>query len=54
MRELRNVVERAMIVSPGSTLLAEVPSLGETPAQSTARLDDVERRHIRVGPSSQS
>jgi PAS domain S-box-containing protein len=46
VRELRNVVERAMIVSPGSTLLVEVPSPGETPAQGTTRLDDVERRHI--------
>jgi transcriptional regulator with GAF, ATPase, and Fis domain len=46
VRELRNVVERAMIVSPGSTLLVEVPSLGETPSPSTTRMDDVERRHI--------
>jgi transcriptional regulator with GAF, ATPase, and Fis domain len=46
VRELRNVVERAMIVSPGSTLLVEVPSLGEAPTQGTTHLDDVERRHI--------
>jgi hypothetical protein len=36
-----------MIVSPGSTLLAEVPPPGGPPAhRSTARLDDVERRHV--------
>ncbi len=47
VRELRNVVERAMIVSPGSTLLVEVPALeGSPPDQSTTRLEDVERRHI--------
>jgi transcriptional regulator with GAF, ATPase, and Fis domain len=47
VRELRNVVERAMIVSPGSTLLVDVPVLeGSPPHQTTMRLEDVERRHI--------
>ena len=47
VRELRNVVERAMIVSPGSTLLVEVPALEGPPSHpSTARLEDVERQHI--------
>jgi PAS domain S-box-containing protein len=48
VRELRNVIERAMIVSPGSTLLAEAPAAEGSPAHhQPARLADVERRHIR-------
>ena len=52
VRELRNVLERAMILSPGSTLRVDVagaPALfGRAGVESPAscRLDDVERDHI--------
>ena len=46
IRELRNVVERAMIVASGSQLTIPVPS---SPAarQSSAKLIDVQKEHIR-------
>ncbi len=48
VRELRNVIERAMIVSPGPVLNVEMPSAKSVPHQSSRRLDDVEREHIRA------
>lgn len=51
IRELRNVIERAMIVSQGDILAVEAPRAGhaEDPAlPSDATLDDVERNHIRA------
>ena len=51
VRELENVIERALILSPGSTLHLEEPwgakarSAGGPP--SLERLDEVERAHIR-------
>ena len=52
IRELRNVIERGMILSQGTTLRAELPAPAVSEAQagpateSELRLDDVERRHI--------
>ena len=49
VREVRNVVERAMIVSAGPTLDIEVPhTAGSSTAMSSKRLSDVERNHIRT------
>ena len=49
VRELNNVIERAMILSPGPTLLIEVPALG-----STTGTTDFERGHARPGSSCAS
>ena len=49
IRELRNVVERAMIVAQGPRLVVPVPA-GAAAAAATQRsetLEDVEREHIR-------
>ena len=46
VRELRNVVERAMILSKGSTLLAEVPSVSGTASAQPMTLADMEKSHI--------
>jgi transcriptional regulator with GAF, ATPase, and Fis domain len=58
IRELRNVVERAMIVSPGPTLVVELPSVsggtgvaptmpaGEETSPDRAPLDEIQRNHI--------
>jgi PAS domain S-box-containing protein len=49
IRELRNVIERAMIVSQGDVLHAEVPQKAKaasTKPSETLNLDDVQRRHI--------
>jgi hypothetical protein len=47
VRELRNAVERAMIVSCGSTLLAEAPAPeGAPPHEGAAWRDDGEPLHI--------
>jgi transcriptional regulator with GAF, ATPase, and Fis domain len=50
IRELRNVIERAMIVSTGVTLRPEVPVGGpsEPRKPGSRRLEDVERQHIRT------
>jgi formate hydrogenlyase transcriptional activator len=50
IRELRNVIERAMIVSTGVTLRPEVPAGGpsEPRKSDSPRLEDVERQHIRA------
>jgi PAS domain S-box-containing protein len=49
IRELRNVIERAMIVSQGDVLHTELPQHAKTsPAKlaETMNLDEVQRRHI--------
>ncbi len=48
VREVRNVIERAMIVSPGPVLNVEIPSTRKVPRQSSKRLVDIERDHIRT------
>ena len=46
-RELRNVIEHAMIVSPGTTLEVSAPNLSVAEGSNEARsLQDVERLHI--------
>jgi formate hydrogenlyase transcriptional activator len=47
IRELRNVVERAMIVATGPRLTIPLPSTPATTAGRSNRLADVERAHIR-------
>jgi transcriptional regulator with GAF, ATPase, and Fis domain len=47
IRELRNVVERAMIVAGGPRLVIAVPGPSAASAKRSARLIDVERDHIR-------
>jgi transcriptional regulator with GAF, ATPase, and Fis domain len=50
IRELRNVIERAMIVSAGITLRPEVPVGGPSAPRKAGsrRLEEVERQHIRT------
>jgi formate hydrogenlyase transcriptional activator len=45
-RELRNVVEHAMILSKGKTLVVHALKLGSPEAGVTRNLEDLERRHI--------
>src|SRR5262249_35563 len=45
-RELRNVIERAMITSTGPTLHVAVPAEADSPAARSMALEDVEREHI--------
>ena len=45
-RELRNVVEHAMIVSSGKTLDVRVPRMTSSDTPANLSLEDVERRHI--------
>jgi transcriptional regulator with GAF, ATPase, and Fis domain len=47
IRELRNVVERAMIVATGPKLSIPLPSPLPTPTPRSDRLVDVEKEHIR-------
>jgi PAS domain S-box-containing protein len=47
IRELRNVVERAMIVATGHRLVITVPHGSPAPARRNAKLIDVEKEHIR-------
>jgi formate hydrogenlyase transcriptional activator len=47
IRELRNVVERAMIVVAGSQLTIPVPSDTRAARQCSAKLVDVQKEHIR-------
>jgi transcriptional regulator with GAF, ATPase, and Fis domain len=48
IRELRNVVERAMIVATGNRLTIDLPTAsGSAKKSSSARLQDVEKDHIR-------
>jgi PAS domain S-box-containing protein len=46
-RELRNVVERAMIVATGTQLTIGLPTVSSPPKRSSARLMDIEKEHIR-------
>ena len=47
IRELRNSVERAMILATGARLTITVPRAQATPASPSSRLEDVEKAHIR-------
>jgi formate hydrogenlyase transcriptional activator len=47
IRELRNVVERAMIVATGNQLTIDLPTACSPVKRSSARLLDVEKEHIR-------
>ena len=47
IRELRNSVERAMILAKTARLTIAVPRMGTTPVTQSTRLDDVEKAHIR-------
>jgi transcriptional regulator with GAF, ATPase, and Fis domain len=47
IRELRNVVERAMIVATGGELVIEVPAVTAPALRRSTRLIDVEREHVR-------
>jgi transcriptional regulator with GAF, ATPase, and Fis domain len=47
IRELRNVVERAMIMATGPRLTIAVPTPIVSAGTQSARLDEVERGHIR-------
>ncbi len=46
IRELRNVIERAMITATGPCLTITLPSKSRSPATHSSRLIDVEREHI--------
>jgi transcriptional regulator with GAF, ATPase, and Fis domain len=46
IRELRNIVERAMILATGPRLSIPLPVAHETPRKSSERLADVEREHV--------
>jgi formate hydrogenlyase transcriptional activator len=49
IRELQNVIERAVILTPGHVLrapLGELKAAPDTTAMKTATLEDVERQHI--------
>jgi PAS domain S-box-containing protein len=48
IRELRNVVERAMIVATGPRLTIALPLSASAAGRRTTRLSDVEREHIRA------
>ena len=47
IRELRNVVERAMILATGETLTIALPEPTGVSGLGSARLEDIERNHIR-------
>jgi PAS domain S-box-containing protein len=47
IRELRNVVERAMITATGTRLTIPVPEVSSAASRRSVRLVDVERTHIR-------
>ncbi|MGI9328546.1 MAG: sigma-54-dependent Fis family transcriptional regulator [Pseudomonadales bacterium] len=46
IREVRNIIERAMIISKGPVLEVELPSNATTLQRSSKRLTDIEREHI--------
>jgi len=46
IRELRNVVERAMIVSTGAQLSIPLPAVAHPAGKRSLKLNDVEREHI--------
>ena len=47
IRELRNVVERAMILATGPCLSIPVPCATVSTASLSTKLDEVQREHIR-------
>jgi transcriptional regulator with GAF, ATPase, and Fis domain len=47
VRQLRNVVERAMIVATGDVLTIDVPTSAPGATSSSSRMADVEKDHIR-------
>ncbi len=47
IRELRNVVERAMILASGPTLFMSPPSVSSNDAAASLLLSDTEREHLR-------
>jgi len=46
IRELRNIIEHAMIVSSTNTLLVDLPQLGSSETPKDRNLEDMERGHI--------
>jgi transcriptional regulator with GAF, ATPase, and Fis domain len=46
IRELKNVVERAMIITTGSLLRLDVPMITRSEANASRTLDEMEREHI--------
>jgi transcriptional regulator with GAF, ATPase, and Fis domain len=46
IRELRNVVERAMIVSTSTQLAIPLPAVAHAAGKRSLKLSDVEREHI--------
>jgi len=46
IRELRNLIEHAMIVSPGKTLDVRLPKGAPSEADAAGKLQDVERAHV--------
>jgi transcriptional regulator with GAF, ATPase, and Fis domain len=48
IRELRNVVERAMILASGPKLTIALPTPNSNAAKRSARLADVEKEHVRT------
>jgi transcriptional regulator with GAF, ATPase, and Fis domain len=46
IRELKNVIERAVIISPGATLHVELPEIEDGDLHQGRKLEDVEREHI--------
>jgi DNA-binding NtrC family response regulator len=48
IRELRNVVERAMIVARGPSLTITVPAPTASQGKRTERLSEIEKEHIRT------
>jgi DNA-binding NtrC family response regulator len=47
IRELRNIVERAMIVAIGTRLSIPLPEASAVPGKRSTRLADVEKEHVR-------
>jgi formate hydrogenlyase transcriptional activator len=48
IRELRNVIERAMIVATGPRLSIDLPTRSEAPAAQSIAMVDIEREHIKT------
>jgi transcriptional regulator with GAF, ATPase, and Fis domain len=46
IRELRNVIERAMIISSSETLALQLPSISQFAVREPLQMNDAERRHI--------
>jgi len=46
IRELRNVIERAMIIAAGPRLSIELPKRTTMPAAQSSKLADVQREHV--------